>query len=69
MIGVIPNPKKTFQIEKPISEVRQAIEHLTLFTTKYKLFKANPTLNQFTFEASEFLSLGVYIDLNCFAPN
>jgi len=66
MIGVIPNPKKSFQIEKPVAEVKQAIEHLLLFTTKYKLFKANPALNQYTFEASEFLSLGVYIDINYF---
>ncbi len=69
MIGVIPNPKKSFQIEKSISEVKQAVEHLTLFTAKYKLFKANPVLNQFTFEAFEFLSLGVYIDINCFSLN
>jgi len=67
MIGVLPNPKKTFQVEKPISEVRQAIEHLPLFTTKYKLFKSNPVLNQFTFDTTEFLSLGVYIDMNCFS--
>jgi ABC-type enterochelin transport system substrate-binding protein len=66
MIGVIPNPKKSFQVEKPVAEIKQAIEHLTLFTTKYKLFKANPTLNQYTFEASEFLSLGVYIDISYF---
>ena len=65
MIGTIPNPKKSFQIEKSINEVSLAIEHLPLFTSKYKLFKANKTLNIFTYEATELLSLGVYIDINC----
>jgi hypothetical protein len=69
MIGVLPNPKRSFQIEKPVAEVKTALEHLPLYTTKYKLYKANPTLNQFTFEASEFLSLGVYIDINYFLVN
>ena len=46
MIGALPNPKKSFQVEKPSTEVQQAVEHLTLFTKDYKLFKANPILNQ-----------------------
>ena len=66
MIGVLPNPKKSFQVEKPSTEIQQAVEHLTLFTKEYKLFKANPILNQYIFEASEFLSLGVYIEISCF---
>jgi hypothetical protein len=65
MIGTIPNPKKSFQIDKSTSEMNLAIEHLPLFTTKYKLFKVNKTLNLFTYEATEILSLGVYIDINC----
>ena len=59
MIGVIPNPKKSVQIDKPMAEIKTAIEHLYLYTTKYKLYEANPTLNQFTFEATELLSLGI----------
>ena len=66
MIGALPNPKKSFQVEKPSTEIQQAVEHLTLFTKEYKLFKANPILNQYIFEASEFLSLGVYIQISCF---
>jgi hypothetical protein len=65
MIGVIPNPKKSFQIDKSINEIYLAIEHLPLFSQKYKIFKSNKTLNLFTFEATELLSLGVYIDINC----
>jgi hypothetical protein len=69
MIGAIPNPKKSFQVEKPITEVNLAIEHLPLFTKKYKIFKSNKALNLFTFEATELLSLGVYIDINCSSLN
>jgi hypothetical protein len=65
MIGVIPNPKKSFQIDKSINEIYLAIEHLPLFSQKYKIFKSNKTLNLFTYEATELLSLGVYIDINC----
>ena len=31
---------------------------------KYKFSKANEIFNQYTFESSEFLSLGVYVDIN-----
>jgi hypothetical protein len=69
MIGTIPNPKKSFQIDKSINETNLVIEHLPLFTSKYKIFKANKTLNLFTYEATELLSLGVYIDINCSSLN
>lgn len=64
MIGVIPNPKKTLQVEKPSSEVKTAIEHLYLYSPKYKVYKANPVMSQYIYDASEFLSLGVYIDIS-----
>ncbi len=69
MIGVIPNPKKSFHIEKSVDEVKSAIEHMHLFTSEYKLFKSNSVLNLFTYEATEFLSAGVYIDISCFSIN
>jgi hypothetical protein len=69
MIGVISNPKKSFRIERQIAEVKSAIENLMLFTKTYKLNKANTVLNQFTYEATEFLSVGVYIDINFFFVN
>ncbi len=43
MIGVIPNPKKSLQIEKPISDVKAAIEYLYLYTTKYKMYYQSRT--------------------------
>lgn len=69
MIGIIPNPKKSFQIDKPIFEVNQSIKDLPYFTKDYTFTKSNESLNIFTYEASEFLSLGVYIDINCMSVN
>jgi hypothetical protein len=69
MIGVIPNPKKSFQIERDIEEVKLAIEHMHLFTKDYKYYKSNTVLNMVTYEATEFLSVGVYIDITYFTIN
>lgn len=33
------------------------------------MFKSNKTLNSFTYQTTELLSLGVYIDINCLAIN
>jgi hypothetical protein len=63
MIGAIPNPKKTFQIDRRAEDVNTALENLNLYTKVYKLNKANPLLKLYTFEATETLSLGVYIDI------
>jgi hypothetical protein len=64
MRGVITNPKKSLRIERPMAEVKSAVEHLPLFTNTYKLIKANRVLHQFTYEAT-----GVYIDINIFFGN
>ncbi|HMG16616.1 MAG TPA: hypothetical protein VK590_14260 [Saprospiraceae bacterium] len=69
MIGAIPNPKKSFHIERPIAIVLESIEYIPFLTTDYKLTRLNPTLNQITFEASELLSFGVYIDINYMSVN
>jgi|TARA_B110000902_G_scaffold110745_1_gene130693 hypothetical protein len=64
MIGSIPNPKKTFIIPFAISKTFDAIQIITKLNKKYKLTKSNVAFNSATIEASEFLSLGVYIDFN-----
>jgi ribosome-associated translation inhibitor RaiA len=64
MIGVIPNPKKKISIDFPISQVKEGVSKISKVAKKYKIFKENNAFNQFTFEASEFLSLGVFIDVN-----
>jgi len=66
MIGIISHPEKSFRIESPAIEVKSAIEHLILFIKTYKLNKANTVLKQFTYEATEFLGAGLYININLF---
>ena len=60
----ISNPKKTFTIPFAISKTFDAIQIITKLNKKYKLTKSNAAFNSATLEASEFLSLGVYIDFN-----
>jgi hypothetical protein len=64
MIGAIPNPTRSFQIQKPFEEIYEALLHLNLFTSKYNLYKENRVLQQVSFDVAEFLSAGAYIDVN-----
>lgn len=64
MFGTIPNPKKTISIEYPLSQVKIGIERISKQAKKYEFEKSNPTFNQYTFKATETLSLGVFIDIN-----
>ncbi len=64
MIGTIPNLKKTFTIPFNISKTYDAIQTISKLNKKYKLTKSNLAFKSCTLEASEFLSLGVYIDFN-----
>jgi hypothetical protein len=66
MVGIISNPKKTFQVDRSLTEVKNAIKDLHLFTSQYTIFRSNDALNQYTYYFHEFLSAGVYIDINCF---
>ena len=64
MLSAIPNPKKNLTIDFPLERVKIGVERLSHISNKYKFTKSNPVFNQYTFEATEFLSLGVYIDIN-----
>lgn len=64
MIGAITNPTKKVTIEFPISQVKDSVLNIPKVYKKYRLEKQNPMFNQYTLEASEFLSLGVFIDIN-----
>ena len=64
MIGAIANPTKKVTVEFPLSKVQEGVLNISKIYKEYKLEKQNPMFNQYTFEASEFLSLGVYIDIN-----
>lgn len=60
----IPNPKKSTQVDFPTERVKLSVENIHLINNKYKFTSANAIFNQYTFEALEFLSLGVFIDIN-----
>ncbi|HEY8969732.1 MAG TPA: hypothetical protein VIM64_11585 [Puia sp.] len=64
MINAIPNPKKAITVEVPICDAYNAVLNIPLFSKSYTLNKANDIANIVTFEAFEFLSLGVYIDIS-----
>jgi hypothetical protein len=63
-VFAIPNPKKSTVVDFPIDRLKLSVQNLNLVNNKYKFTKANEIFNQYTFEALEFLSLGVYIDIN-----
>jgi len=70
MFGAIANPKKTIAVDFSLEKVKVGIERINkISNNKYKVTKSNPTFNQTTLEATEFLSLGVFIDVNLSAVN
>jgi hypothetical protein len=64
MIGAIANPTKKVTVEFPLNKVKEGVMNISKIFKKYRLEKQNQMFNQYTFDASEFLSLGVYIDVN-----
>lgn len=63
-VFAIPNPKKNLSVDFPIKKVRQGVKNLSLINQKYRFSNSNEIFNQYTYESYEFLSLGVYIDIN-----
>ena len=60
----IPNPQKSTQVDFPIERVKLSVQNISLINNKYKFTSSNEIFNQYTFEALELLSLGVFIDIN-----
>jgi hypothetical protein len=63
-VSAIPNPKKSTIVDFPIERIKLSVQNINLVNDKYKFTKANEIFNQYTYEALEFLSLGVFIDIN-----
>lgn len=63
MIGVIPNPKKSFDLDFSSQDVFEKTKYLSLLT-KYKFNSRNDILKTYRFEAAEFLSIGIYVDIS-----
>jgi hypothetical protein len=64
MLGVISNPKKIIVVDFSLDKVKIGVERIAKLSNKYKFTKSNIIFNQTTYEATEFASLGVYIDIN-----
>jgi len=64
MIGAISNPKKSLVIDFSTEKLKSTVEFIPLLNPKYKLNSKNEILNSYTFEALEFLSLGVFADIS-----
>jgi hypothetical protein len=69
MNGVIPNPKKTLEIDFSIEQIKGSIEYIPYKNNKYKFYQKNEVINLYSFHGKEFLSLGVYIDINLTSVN
>ncbi|WET47928.1 TM2 domain-containing protein [Chryseobacterium indologenes] len=63
-VFAIPNPRKTLTVDFPLERVRESVKNITALSTKYRISSSNEIFNQYTYESYEFLSLGVYIDIN-----
>ena len=64
IIGAISNPKKSLVIDFPIEKLKSTVEFISLLNPKYKFNSKNEVFNSFTFEALEFLSLGIFADIS-----
>ena len=64
MLGAIPNPKRSLDIDFNLEQLSNAIILIPLKNSKYKFTSKNDVLKTFRFEAYELLSLGVYIDFS-----
>ena len=69
MNGVIPNPKKTIEIDFSIDLIKSKIDFIPYKNSKYKLYQKNEVINHYSFHGMEFLSLGVYIDIHLSSVN
>jgi hypothetical protein len=60
-IGYLPNPKKTINVNINIEDVKKAVKKVS---NKYYLLEEDEILNQYKFNASQFLNLGSYAFVN-----
>ncbi len=64
-MSMIPNPRKKVTVDFTIAEIKSTLVKLpAYFANKYTLNNRNDIMSQYTFSASEFLSFGVFVDIN-----
>jgi hypothetical protein len=64
MIGAIPNPKKAFEVDFSAEQIISTILYIPLKDPNYSFTSKNDIFKTFRFEATEFLSVGVFIDVS-----
>jgi hypothetical protein len=64
MLAETPNPKKSIVIERPIGTIKEVLPLIPLINRKFKKKSFDDILNLYTFRVLEFLSIGVYVDIN-----
>jgi hypothetical protein len=64
MLGAIPNPKKSFELDFDSQKILNSIRFIPNLNSKYRFNSKNDLLKTFRFEALEFLSLGIYADIS-----
>ena len=64
MIGAIPNLKKNVIVDYSLEKIKEAVRFIRDIDKNYTLSSYNVVFNQYTYQTTEFLSLGVFIDIN-----
>jgi TM2 domain-containing membrane protein YozV len=63
-VFAIPNPKKNLTVDFSLEKVKDSVKNISLINPQYKFSSSNEIFNHYTYESYEFLSLGVFIDIN-----
>jgi hypothetical protein len=66
---MIPNPTKKVSVPFTLDQVKVAMSKFPLINPKYSISNSNEVMSLYTLSASEFLSLGVFIDVQLSATN
>jgi hypothetical protein len=64
MSNPVSNSSKTLQLDKSLSEIKEAISFIPALSAKYKIATADPEHQMYTLSGSELFSNGFYIDIN-----
>jgi hypothetical protein len=64
MIGAIPNPTKSITIDFPIERVKNSVKNIDKRMQFCHFREGNDMFNYYKFARNEFLSMGVFINVN-----
>lgn len=64
IIGSIPNPKKSFEIDFSSQKIIESLKYIPLKNSKYELISKNDLLKTYRFVHVHFFGKGMSIDIN-----